>query len=137
MTIEARRYLRRLTAWLLLVGWGVSWAAVATVQPDLIALPWAQVSVGMLIASWGGFTATLGRKLAAHYESRPFHLKVEILRDGAVSVTVGSGGYLLGAWYALDAMILGVVLLLSGYLGVKILSEASERLLSILSSKIK
>lgn len=137
MNANNRRALRLLTVFLLLVGWGVAWAAVAAIQPDLLGLPWAQVSVGMAVASWGGITATLGRKLTAHYDAKPFHLRAELLRDFAVSITVGGGGYLLGAWYRLDAMLLGVVLLLSGYLGVRALSEASERFLAILSSKVK
>lgn len=132
MNAYARRALRRVTVTMLLLGWGVSWAAVSVIYPDLVGLPWAQVSVGVLISSWGGLTATLGRKLTAEYGGAPFRLKSELVKDTAVSVSVGTGGYLAGAWQGLDPMLLGVGLLMCGYGGVKVLTTATDRLIAVI-----
>ena len=132
---DVRVCLKYLTVIALWLGWAVAWGSLevlSAAEPNLIALPWMQIMVGAAIASWGGVTATLGRYLAAKYETRPFHWRVESIRDACVSVTVGSGSYFGGAWYGLSPMLLGLVLLLSGYLGVRILSGAADRLLSII-----
>jgi hypothetical protein len=123
---------KKITFGVLLCGWGLAWASVETMPPNLLSLPWVQVLVGVLIASWGGATATLGRYLTATYDSRPFHWRLEAVRDGCVSITVGAGSYFGGAWYGLSPMVLGLVLLLAGYLGVRILSGAADRLLSLI-----
>jgi hypothetical protein len=119
---------------MLITGWHIGWASANTVQalPELTTLPWLQILVGVFIASWGGATATLGRYLAAEYESRPFHWPIETLRDLAVSVTVGGGAYMAGAWYGLNPMLLGLVLLLSGYLGSRALDASGKRLLAFI-----
>jgi len=135
MNTSARRALSRITIVLLLMGWGVSWAAVTVLGPDLIGLPWAQVGVGVVISAWGGLTATLGRKLTAEYENTPFRFKSELTKDGAVSVSVGVSGYLAGAWHGLNPMLLGVVLLLGGYGGARVLSVATDRLLDFIRSR--
>ena len=57
------------------------------------------------------------------------------MRDLAVSVTVGSGAYLGGAWYGLGPLQLGLVLLLAGYLGVRVLNAAADRLLRAVEAK--
>jgi hypothetical protein len=131
VNLSARITLRRITVTLLLLGWGVSWAAVSVIAPDLVGLPWAQIAVGVAISSWGGLTATLGRKLTAEYDNTPFKLRSEIVKDTAVSVSVGTGGYLTGAWQGLDPMLLGVVLLMCGYGGVKVLTTSLDRLLAV------
>jgi hypothetical protein len=135
MRLDTRISLRRITVGVLGMGWALSWASVEVLrsEPNLVALPWLQILVGVAIASWGGATATLGRYLAASYESRPFHWRTETVRDGFVSVTVGGGSYFSGWWYGLPPMLLGLVLLLAGYLGVRILSGAAERLLAIVA----
>jgi hypothetical protein len=135
MRIDTQISLRRITVIALGMGWALSWAGVEAIraEPNLIQLPWLQILVGVAIASWGGATATLGRYLAASYEARPFHWKTEALRDGFVSATVGSGSYMGGWWYGLPPMLLGLVLLLAGYLGVRILSGAAERLLAMVA----
>lgn len=132
---DARRRIARITVVMLGLGWGVAWAATAAVYPDMIGLPWVQIAVGALIAAWGGATATLGRYLTATYESRPFLWRPEVVRDGAVSVSVGGGAYLAGLTYELSAPMLGLLLLLAGYGGTRVLSAAVERLLSSLAEK--
>ena len=61
--------------------------------------------------------------------------RAELARDGAVSVAVGSGGYLFGAWQGLDPMLLGVSLLLSGYGGARVLSAGADRLLEAIRGR--
>ena len=119
----------------LALGWGVAWGAVAATYPDMIALPWIQIAVGAAIAAWGGATATLGRYLAATYDQKPFLWRPEVIRDGAVSVSVGSGAYMAGWAYELSAPMLGLTLLLAGYGGTRVLSAAAERVLSALAEK--
>jgi hypothetical protein len=130
---DTRRRISRVTIVLLGMGWGVAWGVVTATQPDLLGLPWLQIAIGALIAAWGGATATLGRYLAATYEQRPFLWRPEVVRDGAVSVSVGSGAYLAGLAYELSAPMLGLTLLLAGYGGTRVLSAAAERLISSIS----
>ena len=130
---DVRRRISRTTIALLGMGWGVAWGVVTATQPDLLGLPWLQIAIGALIAAWGGATATLGRYLAATYEQRPFLWRPEVVRDGAVSVSVGSGAYLAGLAYELSAPMLGLTLLLAGYGGTRVLSAAAERLISSIS----
>lgn len=135
MTGLARLRIARAVLVLLITGWGLGAATAAAVQtdPDLAGLPWLQVLVGVLIAAWGGVTATLGRWLAARYDGRAFHWPAELARDAAVSVTVGAGSYFAGAVSGLSAMQLGLLLLLAGYLGVRVLSGAAERLMAMVA----
>jgi hypothetical protein len=133
--VDVRRRIARITTVFLGLGWGVAWASVAATYPDMIALPWVQIAVGAAIAAWGGATATLGRYLAAVYEERTFHWKPEVVRDGAVSVSVGSGAYLAGWSYELSAPMLGLTLLLAGYGGTRVLSAAVERMLSSVAER--
>jgi hypothetical protein len=46
-----------------------------------------------------------------------------------VSITVGAGSYFAGAWYGINSMILGLVLLMAGYLGARVLTVATDRFL--------
>lgn len=131
---KARRRIRRVTIICLGAGWGLAWGAVAA-YPDMLALPWAQIAIGALIAAWGGATATLGRYLTAAYDSRPFLWKPEVVRDAAVSIAVGAGGYLAGWSYELSPPMVGLLLLLCGYGGTRVLSAAVERLLSSLAQR--
>ena len=130
---DTRRRISRVTIVLLGMGWGVAWGVVTATQPDLLGLPWLQIAIGALIAAWGGATATLGRYLAATYEQRPFLWRPEVVRDGAVSVSVGGGAYMAGLAYELSAPMLGLTLLLAGYGGTRVLSAAAERLISSIS----
>lgn len=131
---RVQRRIRLITFACLGFGWGLAWGAVAA-YPDMLALPWGQIAVGALIAAWGGATATLGRYLTAAYESRPFLWKPEAVRDLVVSIAVGAGGYLAGWSYALSPPMVGLLLLLCGYGGTRVLSAAVERLLSSLAQR--
>lgn len=131
---EFQRRIRWVTVACLASGWGLSWGAAAA-YPDIANLPWAQIAIGALIAGWGGATATLGRYLTATYESRPFLWKPEVIKDAAVSVLVGAGGYLAGWSYELEPPMMGLLLLLCGYSGTRILSAAVERIVATLTER--
>lgn len=132
-----RRALSRLTVGVLVVGWVVASATVHAAQasPDLIALPWLQIVLGCWIAAWGGAAATLTRYLASQYEQRPFLVRAEIVKDGLVSGIVGGGTYMTGALYELAPMLIGLLLLLAGWAGVRLLNLAADRLLASVASK--
>jgi hypothetical protein len=132
-----RRAVFRVTFILLLVGWGAAWATAHVIHetPRLDSLPWLQVVISIAIAGWGGITATLGRYLASQYDETPFILRLELAKDAAVSVTVGMGSYLGGAWYGLTPMLLGLSILLAGFLGVRLLSGAADRMLAVVFSR--
>lgn len=132
---DTRRHIARITGASLGCGWGLAWATTSAVHPDLIGLPWAQVGVGVLISAWGGATATLGRYLAASYEQRPFLWRPEVVRDSAVSVSVGAGAYWAGWAWQLSPPMLGLILLLAGYGGTRVLSEGLERLMAAIKAK--
>jgi hypothetical protein len=132
-----RQRIARVCAAALSLGYVLAWAGASLVQsePDLLTLPWLQIAVGAAIASWGGATATLGRYLAAEYDARPFRWRLEVIRDTAVSVTVGAGAYLAGAWYGLNPLQIALLLLTAGYLGVRVLNTVADRLLDLVSRK--
>jgi hypothetical protein len=118
----------------LLVCWPAAWASLTVVDDvvDLLGLPWLQAGVGVAIALLGGVTATLGRYLESRYDGRPFLLRLEMTKDCSVSAVVGLGTYFAGGGgvYAMPPMALGLVLLLGGYAGTRLLSAAVDRLLA-------
>lgn len=123
-----RRRIARICVASLTCGWSIGWASVNVIQtfPDLTGLPWVQVLLGGMIASWGGATTTLGRYLRAQVESRPFYWKVEVARDLVVSITVGAGAYFAGAWYGLGPLELSLALLVAGVVGAQLLTTAGD-----------
>lgn len=132
-----KRRIARIVAGFLTFGWALAWATTSAVQhsPDLYGLPWLQILVGVAISAWGGMSATLGRWLTARYEDKPWFWQGEVAKDCAVGITVGMGSYFAGATYGLPPMQLGLMLLLAGYLGVKLLSGMADRLMAITSKE--
>jgi len=100
-------------------------------DPALTELPWLQVAVGVGIAAWGGATATLGRYLSSSYAGSAFFWRAEAVKDVFVSGTVGAGSYFAGSHYQASPPAIALLLLVSGYLGVRLLSAAADRLLGI------
>lgn len=136
-----RRRLLLLLVLLLLIGWGIAVQAVQAVTeviydtPDMTSLPWLQMLVGGAIAAWGGATATLGRYLAARYDNSRFIWQIEAIKDLFASLIVGAGGYLFGVWTHRSEVEIGFILMLSGYLGTRVLTVAADRLLAVLANK--
>jgi hypothetical protein len=136
-----RQAVRQRIVWACVVafsfGYGAAYATVAAVQsgPDIIGLPWAQISAGSLVSLWGGGTATLGRYLTAQVEGRSFNWRVEVLRDLFVSITVGAGAYLAGAWYGLGPLELALALLLSGLLGLRLLTLVGDKFMALVAGR--
>jgi hypothetical protein len=115
------------------VSLGAAMAATDALRstPLLTELPWLQVVVGAAIAAWGGATATVGRYLASSYVGAAFFWRAEAAKDVLVSGTVGAGAYFAGSAYQASAPVIALLLLVSGYLGVRILGAAADRLLGI------
>lgn len=126
---EFRIFVSAFVAACLMTGWTVAYASVTALPPQLVELPWIQMLIGVLIASWGGATATLQRYLAAQYEGRTFHWRGEAAKDAMVSGTVGVGTYLAGWVQSLSTASLGLCLLLAGFLGVRLLTVVSDKFL--------
>ena len=126
---EFNRFLFAVVFICLTTGWSIAYATVEVLPPQLVDLPWVQMMIGVLIASWGGATATLQRYLAATYESKPFHWRGETAKDVMVSGTVGIGTYLAGWVQSLSTATLGLCLLLAGFLGVRLLTTVSDKFL--------
>ena len=131
-----RMRIARAMAVMALAGWvgGAALASAVRSEPQLSALPWAQIAIGVLISGWGGATATLGRWLAAQYTGAPFHWRAEVVRDVAVSVCVGLGAYFAGATAGLSSMELGFVLLVCGLVGAPMLAAVGGRALAIVKA---
>ena len=134
ITGAQRSRVRTVMGVMLMVWWPTAWASLSVVDDvvDLLGLPWLQAGVGVSIALLGGITATLGRYLESRYDGRPFLLRLEMAKDGAVSAVVGLGTYFAGGGgvYTLPPMALGLVLLLGGYAGTRMLTAALDRLLT-------
>lgn len=129
MPYRIQERLRRITVLYLLFGWASAWAALDHAGPDLLALPWAQALAGVGVAWVGGFAASLGRKLVATYENKPFHTGKEFARDGAVSAVIGMSGYWIGMSQQASPAFVALVLILSGYAGTRTLAVWIDRVI--------
>ena len=125
----------QVAAVLMLSGFGLAWATTAAVSadPDLSALPWLQVAIGVAISAWGAMSATLVRWLMARYKEAPWYWQGELVKDIVVAVAVGMGAYFLGAMQGLHSMQLALLLLVAGYAGVPLLSGPAGRLIDAAS----
>jgi len=123
---ELRRFTLRVASAMLAFGWTAAWGLFEVLPPPLIDLPWVQLSIGVAISYWGGATATIQRYLASVYDEKPFHWRMELLKDTFVSGTVGGTVYLAGWVRAMSNAELGLTLLLAGYCGVRLLGFATE-----------
>jgi hypothetical protein len=113
-----------------LASYGLAWAAIESVAPELSSLPWAQALIGCGVSWIGGFAASLGRMVTAAYESRQFRHAHEFGRDGAVSVVIGLSGYWGGMSQGISPAMLAMILLLGGYAGTRTLSVWVDRVLT-------
>ena len=123
----------RLTILACTLGWTVTaWAAAAA--PDLIALPWAQIGVGAVLALWGGLTRTADRALTAYTRGQPFLLLPELAKDLVMATGAGFCTYVWGSWQAWGPWQTAGALWAAGYLGALLPVEALRAKLSALSA---
>jgi hypothetical protein len=129
MPERLRQRLRNFVLIYFAAAWGTSWAAMELAGPNLLALPWAQAGVGVIVSWIGGFAASLGRMVTATYERKPFHTGREFARDGAVSTVIGLSGYWGGMTQEIGPASLAMVLLLAGYAGTRTLATWVDRVI--------
>ena len=134
--LATRRRLRWLIAGALFAHWSVAWAAIAVARqqaPDLIALPWAQAALGVVIALGGGLTSSLMRLAASKAGEGSFRVGLEFAKDAAAAACIGVIGYYLGWTYSLEADELAAYLVLGGFGAARLLSLA----LSIVERRLR
>lgn len=125
--LATRLRLRWIVVSKLAVHWSVAWAAIVSARegaPDLIALPWAQAALGVVIALGGGLTSSLMRLAASKAGEAQFRVGLEFSKDAAASACVGMIGYFLGWTYSLAADELAAYLVLGGFGAARVLTLA-------------
>lgn len=104
------------------LGWAVTAWAAATAPVDLIGLPWLQILLAMLLATWGGLAATAHRLVdAVRAQSLFSPVWPSILADILASSSAGFVVYAIGAWRAWDPAAVSVALFFGGYSGTRLL----------------
>lgn len=125
--LATRRRVRWIVAAALVAHWSVAWAAIVSARegaPDLIALPWAQAALGVVIALGGGLTSSLMRLAASKAGEGRFRVGLEFAKDAAAAACVGVAGYYLGWTYSLAADELAAYLVLGGFGAARLLALA-------------
>lgn len=123
--LATRRRLRCIVACALAAHWSVAWAAIVSARegaPDLIALPWAQAALGVVIALGGGLTSSLMRLAASQASEAEFRVGLEFAKDAAAAACIGVAGYYLGWTYSLEADQLAAYLVLGGFGAARLLT---------------
>jgi hypothetical protein len=137
--LATRRRMRWIVSGSLALHWTAAWAAIVSAReaaPDLLALPWAQAALGVVIALGGGLTSSLMR-YAASKSAKPgeitFNVQLEFLKDGAAAACIGVIGYFFGWTYSLAADELAAYLVLGGFSAARLLTLS----LAIMERKLK
>ena len=126
--------LRAIAALMLTVEWGVAWAAMDTVWPQLTEWPWLQVLVGCLVSWCGGVTSYLIRFTAASYEERHFHTLHEFAGATVYSLVAGMGACFMAAAFPAamgNEGLVGLILLGAGFSAVQFLTELGRRVVAM------
>ena len=137
MPFAIRRRVRTIVAGLLVLEWAVASAALAaanTAPPDLLALPWLQAGLGVLIAVGASAASTLMRLAGAAHAAEPFRARLEFGKDMAAGACVGVLGYYAGWSHGLSTPDLAAALVLGGFGAARLLTAAlaiAERRLRI------
>jgi hypothetical protein len=134
--LATRRRLRVIVGCWLLANWSAAWAAISATReaaPDLLALPWAQAGLGVVIALGGGLTSSLMRFAASKAGESEFRLGLEFGKDAAAAACIGVVGYYLGWTYSLAADELAAYLVLGGFCAARLLTLS----LSIVERRLK
>ena len=125
----------RLLVFACCLGWTVTaWAAYES--PDLIALPWAQIAVGSILALWGGLTRTADRALVAATKAEPFRLGQELTKDVLMSAGAGFCTYAWGAFSEWGAWQTAGALWAAGYLGALLPAEALKAKIALVNKAV-
>jgi hypothetical protein len=125
MPLATRRRVRAIVAGLLALEWGVAWAALAATEqahPDLLALPWLQAGLGVLIAVGASGASTLMRYAGAKHAGTPFHVRAEFAKDSAAGACVGVFGYYAGWSHGMSTPDLAAALVLGGFGAARLLT---------------
>ncbi len=122
--LATRRRLRVIVACWLAVHWSLAWAAIEAVReaaPDLIALPWAQAGLGVLLAIGAGLASTMMRYAAAKVADTQFNGRIEFPKDAGAAACVGVIGYYAGWSHGLAAPDLAAFLVFGGFGSARLL----------------
>ena len=123
--LATRRRVCAIVAGVLALHWTAAWAAIAGAReaaPDLLALPWAQAALGVVIALGGGLTSSLMRLAASKAGEGEFRVGLEFAKDAAAAACIGVAGYYLGWTYSLAADELAAYLVLGGFCAARLLA---------------
>lgn len=123
--LATRLRLRWIVAGWLATHWAAAWAAIAAAResaPDLLALPWAQAALGVVIALGGGLTSSLMRLAASKAGEGEFRIALEFGKDAAAAACVGIIGYYAGWTHGVGAAELAAYLVLGGFCAARLLT---------------
>lgn len=131
--VELVRVARATAAGWMLCGWGVAWATVEVVPPDLLGLPWVQIAIGASGGGWGGLVSTLVRYTASRYDNRiTFYWRPEALKDVTVGATAGYALYLWGSSARLSPEMIGLLIVVGGGAGTRLWTLAVDMIVTLL-----
>jgi hypothetical protein len=127
MPFAVRRRVRAIVAGLLVLEWAVGSIALAAVDaahPDLLALPWLQAGLGILIATGASAASTLMRYAGALATGTPFHVRAEFAKDMSAGACVGVVVYYAGWSHGISTPDLAAALVLGGFGAARLLTLA-------------
>ena len=127
MPFAVRRRVRAIVAGLLALEWAVGSIALAAVDaahPDLLALPWLQAGLGILIATGASAASTFMRYAGALAVGASFHARAEFAKDMSAGACVGVVGYYAGWSHGLSTPDLAAALVLCGFGAARLLTAA-------------
>jgi len=125
--LATRRRMRWIVSGALVLHWTAAWAAIASAResaPDLIALPWAQAALGIVIALGGGLTSSLMRLAASKAGEGEFRVGLEFGKDASAAACVGVIGYYAGWTHGIGAAELAAYLVFGGFSAARLLTLA-------------
>ena len=134
--LATRRRMRWIVSGSLALHWTAAWAAIVSAReaaPDLLALPWAQAALGVVIALGGGLTSSLMRLAASKAGEGEFRVGLEFGKDAAAAACIGVVGYFFGWTYSLAADELAAYLVLGGFSAARLLTLS----LAVMERKLK
>lgn len=120
------------------LGWSITAWAASSGAVDLIGLPWAQIGLGIALATWGGLASTAQRLVAAARDgAQSSRVWPSVLADVMASGGAGFLVYGLGAWQGLDRSLVSVLLFVGGYAGTRLLEPVTTDLIERVAEAIR